>query len=52
MLRYFQAGDLVLVLRPIRESTFQVKLLGPYVIEKKLSQTDYVVGTTDQKRKG
>ncbi len=48
--RNFQAGDSVLVLLPIPESTFQAKFFGPYVIEKKLSQTDYVVGTPDRKR--
>lgn len=44
-LRNFQAGDLVLVLLPIPESTFQAKFFSPYVIEKKLSETDYVVGS-------
>lgn len=51
LLRNFCAGESVLVLLPIPESMFQAKFFGPYVIEKKLSETDYVVGTPDRKRK-
>lgn len=49
--RRFQPGESVLVLLPIPGSALQAKFSGPYVIEQKLSETDYVVGTPDRRRK-
>ncbi len=49
--RSFQPGESVLVLLPIPGSALQAKFSGPYVIEQKLSETDYVVGTPDRRRK-
>ena len=36
---------------PIPGSVLQAKFTGPYVIEKKLSETDYVIRTPDSRRK-
>lgn len=49
--REFRIGDKVLILLPIPGSTLQAKFCGPYIIQKKLSETDYVVGTLDRRRK-
>ena len=49
--RTFQAGDNVLVLLPLLTSSLQAKFSGPYVIERKLSETDYVVSTPDRRKK-
>ncbi len=49
--RSFEVGDHVLVLLPLPGSALQAKFTGPYVIEEKLNDTDYVVQTPDRKRK-
>ncbi|KAL0153990.1 hypothetical protein M9458_050705, partial [Cirrhinus mrigala] len=49
--RSFKVGDQVLVLLPLPGSALQAKFTGPYVIEAKLSDTDYVVGTPERRRK-
>ena len=49
--REFQVGDKVLLLLPSITSALQAKFTGPYVIEKKVSDTDYVIGTPDRRRK-
>ncbi|CAI5691564.1 unnamed protein product [Oreochromis niloticus] len=49
--RMFQSGDRVLVFLPVVGSPLQAKFSGPYVIERKLSETDYVVLTPDRKKK-
>ncbi len=49
--RSFEVGDQVLVLLPLPGSALQAKFTGPYVIEEKLNDTDYVVQTPDRKRK-
>ena len=49
--RSFKPGDSVLVFLPIPGSALQAKFTGPYVIEKKLSETDYVLRTPDRRRK-
>lgn len=36
---------------PLPSSSLQAKFSGPYVIEKKLSETDYVVSTPDRRKK-
>lgn len=49
--RMFQSGDRVLVFLPVVGSPLRAKFSGPYVIERKLSETDYVVLTPDRKKK-
>ncbi len=49
--RSFEVGDQVLVLLPLPGSALQAKFTGPYVIEEKVNDTDYVVQTPDRKRK-
>ncbi len=49
--RSFQPGDSVLVLLPVPGSVFDAKFSGPYVIEQKLNDTDYVLNTPDHRRK-
>ncbi len=41
----------VLVLLPVPGSVFNAKFSGPYVIEQKLTDTDYVVNTPDHHHK-
>lgn len=49
--RSFQPGDQVLVLLPMPGSALSARFSGPYVVQKKLSETDYVIETPDRKRK-
>ncbi len=49
--RSFQPGDSVLVLLPAPNSPLHARFLGPYTIEKKLSDTNYTVLTPDRRRK-
>ncbi len=49
--RSFNKGDMVLVLLPVPGSALRAKFSGPYVIDAKLSETDYVIRTPDRKRK-
>lgn len=49
--RSFQPGDKTLVLLPIPGSSLQAQFSGPYEIESKISETDYVVRTPDRRRK-
>ena len=49
--REFQVGDRVLVLLPMPTSSLQAKFCGPYVIKRKVSDTDYIVETPDRRRK-
>lgn len=48
--RSFNPGDSVLIFLPIAGSALKAKFTGPYVIDKKLSETDYVVCTPDRRR--
>ena len=48
--RSFQAGDQVLVLLPIPGAALSARFSGPYVIDRKLSETDYIVHTPDRRR--
>lgn len=48
--RSFNQGDMVLVLLPLPGSALQAKFSGPYVIDAKLNETDYVIRTPDRKR--
>ncbi|XP_049912636.1 uncharacterized protein LOC126397732 [Epinephelus moara] len=49
--REFQVGEEVLALLPMSGAALQAKFCGPYVIEEKLGETDYVVRTPDRRRK-
>lgn len=51
VLRVFQPGDKVLVLLPLPGSSLHARFSGPYTVERKISDTDYVVQTPDRKRK-
>ncbi|KAL1250723.1 hypothetical protein QQF64_018519 [Cirrhinus molitorella] len=45
--RSFQPGDLVLVLLPLPGSAPQARFSGPYVVEKILSETNYLIRTPE-----
>uniref|UniRef100_A0AAY4E6M7 ribonuclease H n=1 Tax=Denticeps clupeoides TaxID=299321 RepID=A0AAY4E6M7_9TELE len=49
--RSFQAGESVLVFLPVPGSPLQAKFSGPYTVEQKLSETDYVIATPERRRK-
>ena len=51
--RSFQSDDMVLVLLPIPGSSMYACFFGPYSIERRLSDTDYVVDyvSPDRRRK-
>lgn len=51
VLRVFQPGDQVLVLLPLSSSSLQCRFTGPYVVERKISDTSYVIKTPDRRRK-
>lgn len=47
----FSEGDKILVLLPIQGAALQASLSGPYVIDRKLSEENYVVRTPDRQKK-
>ena len=49
--RDFAVGQKVLVLLPLQNSAFQAKFSGPYEVDKKISETDYVILTPDRRKK-
>ncbi|KAK7909313.1 hypothetical protein WMY93_013997 [Mugilogobius chulae] len=49
--RHFNPGDKVLVFLPLPGSSLQARYSGPYVIQKKISDRDYVVATPDRGRR-
>ena len=49
--RSFNPGDQVLVLLPIPGSALSARFSGPHAILKKISDTNYVIGTPDRRRK-
>ncbi|XP_073721213.1 uncharacterized protein [Misgurnus anguillicaudatus] len=49
--RVFSSGDQVLVLLPIVGSALEAKYSGPYVIDRKVGEFNYLVQTPDRKRK-
>ena len=48
--REFKAGDKVLVFLPMRSNHLQARFFGPYEIETKLSDVNYVVKTPDRRK--
>ena len=49
--RSFSPGDKVLVLLPIPGSSLQAPYSGPYVVREKVSERDYVIATSDRRRR-
>ena len=47
----FQPGDKVLALLPVPGSALTARFSGPYVVEKKVSETNYVLHTPERIRK-
>lgn len=50
VVRSFDPGDQVLLFLPISGSALSARFSGPYVVEEKLSDTNYVIRTPDRKR--
>ena len=48
--REFSPGDKVLVLFPIPGHPLQARYHGPYVIESKVGEVDYIVKTPDRRK--
>ena len=48
--RTFRPGDQVLVLFPIHGSPLQAWYCGPYTVEKRTSEVDYVISTPDRRK--
>lgn len=44
-------GDLVLMLQPTPGASLTARFSGPYIVDKKVSETDYVICTPDRRRK-
>ncbi|CAM4523472.1 unnamed protein product [Leuciscus chuanchicus] len=49
--REFKPGEQVLVLLPVLGAALTARFSGPYVVENKVSETDYIIHTPDRKRK-
>lgn len=49
--RKFNAGDQVLVLLPVTGSALSTRFSGPYDVERKLPETDFVIRTPERTRK-
>ena len=50
MERKFEPGQKVLALLPVHGSPLQARYFGPYVVEKKLSDLNYVLITPDRRK--
>ena len=48
--RCFKPGDKVLALLPISKSPLQARYFGPYVVDKKVSDLNYIVNTPDRRK--
>ncbi|KAK7926200.1 hypothetical protein WMY93_008510 [Mugilogobius chulae] len=49
--RHFKPGDKVLVLLPTFGSALSARFSGPYVVEKQVSDTNYLILTPERRRK-
>lgn len=49
--RSFVPGDKVLVLMPTPGSALQARYYGPYHVKEKVSELDYVIATSDRRKK-
>lgn len=45
--REFKPGDKILVLLPIHGNLLEAQYSGPYIIEQKVSEVNYVINTPD-----
>uniref|UniRef100_A0A3B3BUU0 Gypsy retrotransposon integrase-like protein 1 n=1 Tax=Oryzias melastigma TaxID=30732 RepID=A0A3B3BUU0_ORYME len=50
VVKSFECGEKVLVLLPKPGSALSTKFSGPYVVEKRLSSTDYLIRTPERRR--
>ena len=50
VVRSFEPGDQVLVLLPIPGSALSARFAGPYAVEEKLSDSNYVIRTPERRR--
>ena len=48
--KYFQSGDHGLALLPVPGKLLQVKYLGLYIIEEKISDLNYIVSAPDRRK--
>ena len=48
--RQFKPGESVLVLLPISGQPLKARYCGPYVVRKKVNDTDYVIDTPDRRK--
>ena len=51
VVRSFAPGESVLALLPVPGSSLQSRFTGPYIIEKKVNETNYVLRTPNRRRK-
>lgn len=51
VIRSFQPSDRVFVLLPVVGSGLQAKFSGPYMIDRKINETNYVIQSPDRKKK-
>lgn len=51
VVRSFEPGESVLALLPIPGSSLQSRFTGPYIIERKVCETNYVLKTPDHRKK-
>jgi len=49
--RNFDVGQKVLVLLPVQNNPLQARYVGPYVIQNKISEVNYVLSTPDRRKK-
>lgn len=48
--RSFVPGEQVLVLLPVPGSSLSARFTGPYIVKKKISDTNYIIKTPDRRR--
>lgn len=51
VMRSFNSGDRVLVLLPVAGSALQAQFLGSYGMDRKLSEKNYLIQTSDRKKR-
>ena len=44
----FQSGDKVLLFLPVRGTPLQGRYSGPYIVDKKINDVDYIIHTPDR----
>lgn len=50
-MRSFNSGDCVLVLLPVAGAALQARFSGPYMVDRKLSDTNFLIPPLDRKKK-